>query len=362
MTSAIRLDGGVGIDRLGSPRYSTASFSLRRGPSRPFVPGSASLEWSGIDRVPAIGMTSPRKAMAPWGKLPPRMKVLYITTLHRSGRWLVEAFVADSASEIELEEAIGVTSGMARLREEVFDAVLISHEPGVLDALELVEGLRAGGSDEPLIVLGKQGDPSLTALSFEVGADAYCAESATTTRSLIWIFARAIERQQLIRENRRLVQADRQRLQYEHHEAERLLAQQRGLVEDLESLRDGEASTNKAVTLSFLPERLVEHYREMLRAYVIMGSGNLTGEMTRLAELLATAGVTARQTIQLHVQVLEELIRGLGNRSARHVMNRADLLVLEVMVHLSEGYRERYLHRVHPPLQLILPGFDRPAA
>jgi hypothetical protein len=61
--------------------------------------------------------------------------------------------------------------------------------------------------------------------------------------------------------------------------------------------------------------------------------------------------------MQLHVHVLEELIGSLGNRSARHVMNRADLLVVEVMAHLADGYRRRYHERHHPPRQLALPGF-----
>jgi hypothetical protein len=51
------------------------------------------------------------------------------------------------------------------------------------------------------------------------------------------------------------------------------------------------------------------------------------------------------------------LISSLGNRSARHVMNRADLLVLEVMAHLADGYRRRYHDRCYPPRQLPLPGF-----
>jgi len=58
------------------------------------------------------------------------------------------------------------------------------------------------------------------------------------------------------------------------------------------------------------------------------------------------------------VPVLEELIRGLRNRSARHVMHRADLLGLGVMVHLAEGYRHRFVDRVRPPRQLDLPGFE----
>jgi hypothetical protein len=89
-----------------------------------------------------------------------------------------------------------------------------------------------------------------------------------------------------------------------------------------------------------------------------MGSGNLGGELGRLAELLIAAGLSARETLQLHLRVVEELVRGLGARSTRHVMNRADLLILEVMVHLAEGYRRRYRERVHPPYQLLLPGFE----
>jgi len=91
-----------------------------------------------------------------------------------------------------------------------------------------------------------------------------------------------------------------------------------------------------------------------------MGVGNLASEMTALAQLLAEADITAQQTMQLHVHVLEDLIGSLGNRSARHVMNRADLLVVEVMAHLADSYRRRYYERHHPPEQLLLPGFDVP--
>jgi hypothetical protein len=111
-----------------------------------------------------------------------------------------------------------------------------------------------------------------------------------------------------------------------------------------------------------LPEKLVVHYSELLRAYVIMGSGNLSAEMSTLAELLVSAGVTPQQTMLLHLKVLEQLIHGLGSRSARHVMSRADLLVLEVMIHLAEGYQSRYLDRKHPPQQLLLPGIAAPVA
>ncbi|WP_148072037.1 PleD family two-component system response regulator [Bythopirellula goksoeyrii] len=314
------------------------------------------------------------------GSLPPRMKVLYITTLNRTGGWLAEAFAADSATQILLEEVVGVTSALAKLRDEVFDAVIVSHEPPVLDALDLVEGLRAGGNEEPMILLGSQRPHEIDALCYEVGADDYCCVAETTVRGLLWKFARAIERHQLQRENRRMVQADRQRLKQEHLEAQRLLEQQRLLIADLEVLKNPTATSEqgdvltefddclaKAATAAVdvplnLPEPLVNHYRELLRTYVIMGVGNLTNEMAELSELLAASEVSAQRALQLHVTVLEDLVQGLGSRSARHVMNRADLLVLEVMGHLADGYRQRYFERRNPPRQKSLPGFDSGSA
>jgi DNA-binding response OmpR family regulator len=306
----------------------------------------------------ALKETTRNLPATPWGLLPPRMRVLYITTPRRAGAWLAEAFASDSACQVRLEEALGAAAGLECLRERAFDAVLISHEPTELDALELLDGLRAGGADEPLVVLGQASEQEMAALCYEVGADAYVCVNTATTRTVLWIVARATERRNLIRENRRLAQAERHRLHHEQQEAERLLAEQRGLIRNLEALRVrrsdgaqsepisqnrvaiGERGTPQAESAP-LDEAVRTHYRELMRAHVIMGSGNLSAEMSALAELLAASGVTSPQAMELHVEVLEELVRGLGNRSARHVMTRADLLVLEILVHLSESYRMR---------------------
>ena len=311
-----------------------------------------------------------------WKSLPLKMRVLYITNRQRTGGWLAEAFAADSASRVDLHEAVGSSTGLSRLRDEAFDAVLVSHEPGELDSLDLIEGYRAGGSDEPIVVMGIQSEQEMAALCYEAGADAYVCANTTTTRNLIWTVARAVHRHQLVRENSRLNQAEQQRIQREHDEAERLLAQQRALIGNPAETRVGEDAHREysiaehsifgpdAATqtldrfVSYLPKELQDHYRELLRAYVIMGSGNLSCELGRLAEWLATAGITARQTLHLHLHVLEDLIGGLGARSTRHVMTRADLLVMEVMIHLAESYHRRYQERVHPPVQQLLPGFN----
>jgi DNA-binding response OmpR family regulator len=317
--------------------------------------------------------TSQRHAAIEVADLPPRMRVLYVSDPRRTGAWLIEALADEGGTDVELEEAVGSAAGLSKLREENYDAVLVSHLPGELDALEAISGYRAAGVQAPLLALGTPSDQEMAAPCFEAGADGYLCVHAATSRNLIWSVARAVERHRLLQENNRLRLAEQSRLRHERDEADHLLEHQRALVGSLEILRreskqkEGESpifSANKSGQspqrhpLHGLPAELLRHYRELLRTYVIMGSGNLSDELHSLAALLIGAGLTARQTMQIHLQALEELVRGLGSRSTRHVMTRADLLILEVMVHLAEGYRRRYCERLNPPQQLPLPGIE----
>jgi DNA-binding response OmpR family regulator len=297
------------------------------------------------------------------------MRTLFVTGTQRTGGWLADAFAADSATEVLLEESAGMADGLARLREESFDAVLISHEEPDLDSLELLDGLRAGGGEEqPVVVVGTLSEQEMSALCFEAGADAYVCINTTTVRSLIWTVSRAIERRRLMAENRRLQQAESHRRKLEHDEATQLLAQQRAMLlgaapasgdDDASNARSQSNSPACVVPLPrSLAESLSGRYRELLRTYVIMGSGNLAEEMRQLVELLASSQVTANQAVLLHLDVLDEMIQSLGHRSARHVMNRADMLILEMMVGLVEGYRTRLWEQLHPPQQQLLPGFE----
>ena len=288
------------------------------------------------------------------------MRVLHITGRKRTGGWLAEALGADSATEIQVDQTVGCAAGLARLRDEVFDAVLVSHVPGELDSLELIEGYRAGGAEEPIIVLGTESEQEMAVPCFEVGADGYVCINTTTTRALIWVVARAIQRHHLVQENRRLNQSEQTRLQRERDEVERLLEDQRRLIVLPEPLGGCSIAARPIDPHQAprLPGQLIAHYRELLRTYVIMGSGNLACELAQLAELLVSAGLGARQVMHLHLYVLQELVHGLGTRSSRHVMSRADLLALELMVHVADGYRRRHDEYLHPPVQQILPGFD----
>jgi hypothetical protein len=128
----------------------------------------------------------------------------------------------------------------------------------------------------------------------------------------------------------------------EEGEAIRLLEQQRGLL-SVGTGSDGEAQGTEPPICGNgnLPETLVAHYRELLRTYVVMGSGNLSDEMRVLAQALVTHRVPAADAMQLHLIVSGDMIRSLGSRSARHVVNRANLMIMELIIGLADGYREQ---------------------
>ena len=297
-------------------------------------------------------MTSVREKLpaTPRGYLPPWMRILFVTGPNRTGGWLAESFADDSAAEIRLEEAHGMASGLEKLRHEVFDVVLVSHEVNHLDALEFLAGLRAVTSDDqPIVILGSASEQEMAAVCYEAGADAYVCAHTTTMRTLMWKLALAMERHELVTENRRLNQDQTQRLEREHDESLRLLNQQKAMIRDAENFSQFPSSAasaqvpcspNNDEVETSLSSALVEHYRELLRAYVIMGTGNLNAEMLLLVNRFTSESVTARQAMGLHLAVLEETILGLGSRSARHVMNRADMLILEVTINLADRYRE----------------------
>ncbi len=54
-------------------------------------------------------------ACHPRSRIPDRMKVLYVTTLHRSSAWLSDAFATDSAAQVVVKETVGATAGLARI-------------------------------------------------------------------------------------------------------------------------------------------------------------------------------------------------------------------------------------------------------
>ncbi len=167
------------------------------------------------------------------------------------------------------------------------------------------------------------------------------------TASLI---QRTMHLQQIALENQKLRNKENQRSRREQEEAEVILGQQRSLLQEIlkeqnsiaqNNLQDESSSQmqNEIADLLQNNHSADPRYEQTLRSFVIMGAGRLENELSQLAGELQAEGNTPRELLAMHLGCLERLVEGLGYRSSRHVIQRADQMLLEMMVHLADNYR-----------------------
>ncbi len=287
------------------------------------------------------------------GQLPTRLRLLCVGAREPSWIGLTLQLDAEGGIEPQFRWASTPAEALTLLRDDPFDAVLIAAvSEAFAEAASLVKAIRASGCEDPLVLLAPRiSDADWLDLSRE---ECELLQSARMWDSpaLVSVLKRAIVRSEQTRQSRRLEIAQTKRMARERDETEQLLSQQRRIIDDLDA-RDATEPSNVARQAlldcfgratpcrTALPTEINGYYQELLRTYVIMGSGNLGGEIAKLADLLAVAGCGPREALSLHLERVESLVGGLGNRSTRHILARADLLALELMIHLGESYRRR---------------------
>lgn len=276
--------------------------------------------------------------------LPPRLRLLCIGALEPSWVSLTLQLDAEGCLEPIFQWVSSAGEALALLRKESFDCILINNM--LLDgpdgtgtsSLHLVRAVRASGCDDPVVVVATTADDATWSEACRLQVELLLTPNGLESMAMVPMLKRALQRVDLMRENHRMAMSQRRRLTRERNEAGHLLNEQRQIIRDLAEivrLRDHAGGTAQ------LPAELDDYYQELLRTYVIMGSGGLGTEIAKLAELLAVAGLSPRQALELHLERVEKLVDGLGSRSTRHVMARADLLALELMIHLGECYQDK---------------------
>jgi CheY-like chemotaxis protein len=284
--------------------------------------------------------------------------VLWVAAQGNRGEWLQQAVADHSGSAWDLLVTDSEAAALETLVHEPCQAIIVFHSEQ-LDAVEFCGALRGSGCELPVLILGRATPSEFDASAATAGADEYVCLEMCGIAGLEWAMQRAVMRHELQRQNRRLQQQEQQRLSWERNEAERLISEQRALLQEMLPAVDTSPAptpdsllrrwSKKAAQSVTLPSNaaatpsteLKTIYRDLLRTYVIMGTGNLTSELQEMAQQLVQQGINAQQTMLMHLEVVEQLVTGLGQRSARHLLTRADLLVLELMMALAEGYRTR---------------------
>ena len=210
-----------------------------------------------------------------------------------------------------------------------------------------IRSIRTGCSAiQPIVMLGTLLSEQVAVGCFRAGADAYLDLTMTTTEHLLWQLAQASERQKLLEENQRLEQFRHQHSQRESEEARSRWQEQLTMLGD--TMMGPESFREQGDSPVFDPN-LMGYYREVLQTQIIMGSGKLSEEVRQLGDLLVTEGMTADSILRMHLVIVQDTMEELGSRSARHVMNRADTLVIDLLCQVADRYRGSSLQNVQTP-------------
>lgn len=316
---------------------------------------------------PVVPLTPPD--MTTLAPLPMHMRLLCFCD--REPSWVTLTLKLDAAGclEPQFRWTSSASDALAILSNETFDCILLfacaTDREFHADVLKLVRAIRTGGCDDAMLLVTSTLDEQHWVQACEQDCDVLISSDLWESPAIIQMIRRALTRVETARENHRLSMANQRRLLREREEAANLLHQQRQMIEDLVSDGgpidgDGAADEDACVETIAIPQQITDYYHELLRTYVIMGSGSLGREIGELAELLALAGISPRETLDLHLERVESLVHGLGSRSTRHVMARADLLALELMIHLGECYQNRMRGQASPGDTQVLPTPDPP--
>ncbi len=274
--------------------------------------------------------------------LPSGLRLLCVGASEPSWVGLTLQLDARGSHEPKFRWVATPAEALAILAEESFDCLLLRYQPvwdpSGEDPLALARAVRAGGSADPIVVVTQLADDGAWSNAIALDVDLLVTPSGWESTALIPAIARAVSRGRIRDEIDRLRLEERRRLLRDRGEAESILAQQIQIVSDLESLTELEPACGTDPRFEGTQRTaFADYYQELLRGYVMMSSGTLSDDVRKLADVFRQADVTPRNALRLHLRCLERLINGLGSRSSRHVLTRANLLALELMLHLAES-------------------------
>ena len=301
-------------------------------------------------------------AAPPSSGLPPEFRLLCVGPTEPDWIGLTLQLDAVGCNDPKYQWVSSASEAMTLLRNENFDCIVIECWPTNLDEIrwdapDLVHAIRASGCGDPIVLLSQQPDDGLTVEACSSHCEILVSSALWSSRALVNVIQQSIRLVETAQQNHHHAVANHRRLVRERDEADHLLRQQRDIIRELEAITHGSADNDETNSIEHqasdddpgklkrsrslqIPDKIKTYYHELLRTYVIMGSGSLGGEIAQLASVLAEVGLSPRDTLSLHLEQVEQLVSGLGNRSSRHVMSRADLLALELVIHIGECYQQ----------------------
>ncbi len=236
------------------------------------------------------------------------------------------------------------------LRTEHWDCLVVSlsDDDDSMTHQELASFLaavRESGLSTAILVLASSLDVELAEMFQEYQCDFHEVRSGWFSPATGVLINRTMQLQSDAREKMKLRNKEKQRNRREQEEAEVILAQQRALLQDIlkeQNRCNQTAAVDAGQQISAALESLSSvdpQYEQTLRSFVIMGAGRLENEISQLAAEMKKRGDTPRDLLATHLSCVEKMVESLGCRSSRHVVQKADQMLIEMMLHLAENYR-----------------------
>jgi len=352
--------------RVNSPVDGAAARERDSGTSRP--PGDAK-------RPPSTKV--PLASPAPRLEFPSHLRLLCLAHAEPDRSRLVLALQKAGGLEPAFHWVDSCSEAAHSLGERGADCLLILCEEGtpidLRGAVQFLTTWRELGHDIAVLMLLGRVDDVWVSRAADLDAELLISPLGWNSPVLVSALHRAINRRDTARQLRHLRSRHEQRIARDRDEAERILRQQRQWIASLDRDRDeakpplrldhdsapdtdqsprgsplaSQPPENREGTLPTdrhprsSREELVPLHQDLLRAQVILGAESTSNQLTAFSDRLAAASVTPRQLLELHLSSVEQLVRGMGNNSSRHILARAELLLLELLIQLGECYQRR---------------------
>lgn len=238
-----------------------------------------------------------------------------------------------------------LSEAASTVRQNRYDCIVIDDvtpaTPGAgpsVDLSKLPAALRTGGCEDPILVLTDRVDDVWLAEMADADCELLMTRVGWRSPALAPWIRGTIERHNSIRELQELSAEGRQLRARETNASQRQLEHRRDLCRRLRGRADLGQLAPAAEALDFTA------YSEVLQAILLTDFVRQEGSVKLLAGQLSAAGWSVADVLQMHVDAVAQLLRGLGGRSAGHVLERADLIALELFARLAEHGRQTAGH------------------
>ncbi|MCA9792554.1 MAG: response regulator [Candidatus Eremiobacteraeota bacterium] len=218
---------------------------------------------------------------------------------------IIESYVGFGLPEAQVTHEESLSGGIAQLRKNDYDVVLL--DLGLPDAqgLETVTGIHQAGFDVPIVVLTAAGEDGLGMLCLQAGAQDFLKKTELSPDTL----KKAIKYASVRRGEAGVLEVN----------------------QELSSLT-GISQLKK----SALADEMAEEYQSYLADHGLSDHGNAEAVATKLIQ----KGATADDLILLHVQALKALCKGAPERRLKYLVNRSRHFLLLAMTNFARKLKQ----------------------